>query len=358
MVSIIPDVLYFWVDQIEFDMVPPSFDFEHNLDFDNTPSGYCSIYINGAFYDFEYRLIFARWFGKCYQFSISLENKPVVCFTMLYGTDASRVQTWWRIVIHSTFLVVTSNGMLPYSIVDFISNAFPSANYRITRLDIALDVSTPLPKLKSYFDKIPRFHTEMWEDIKYEWYAQTYYTASLKKWKNRYRLFRIYDKVLDSFNKWKTWLFPHLYGNEVRRVELELRERALKSLPYSLFQILSPGSTIITSIFSSHLSQYSTLFERDPNIYTLCARQYSSTVLPDCSKTKNYIDNLQLPPKYVQVFLWYAKKIMNAVWEKQFLQLLRENKVLHTACLMKRSTRKKRMVQDVSYIFNSSPSKL
>ena len=343
MVSILPDVLYFWVDQIEFDMVTPAFDFERRLNINNTPSWYCSIFVNGTFYDFEYRLIYARGFGNSYQFTTVVQNQPVVCFSLLYGSAASRVKTPGRIVIHSTFLVITSNGMLPYSMIDFISSAFPSINYRITRLDIALDVSTPLPKLISYWDKIPRFHSEMWVDLKYEWYAQTYYTSALQKKDNRYRLFRIYDKVLDSFRKGKVWLFPHLQWPEVRRVELELRERALTSLPYSLFQILSSGSTVVTSIFASHLSQYSSLFERDPDIYTLCTRQYSKASVLDASIIfDNHIDAIQLPPKYVQVFLGYAKKIVAAVWEKAFLQILRENKVLHTACLMKRSSRKKR----------------
>ena len=70
----------------------------------------------------------------------------------------------------------------------------------------------------------------------------------------------------------------------------------------------------MTSIFASHLSQYSSLFERDPDIYTLCTRQYSKASVLDASIIfDNHIDAIQLPPKYVQVFLGYAKKIVAAV---------------------------------------------
>lgn len=118
------------------------------------------------------------------------------------------------------------------------------------------------------FDKVGQWHSAIGKDRKHEGFAQTYYSNELQNSKNRNRLFRVYDKILDSFRKGKTWLFPHLSGQaDVRRVELELRPDycqrlcnpygADTSLPYVKHVLdLVDDHSVLEAVFKSNLADY------------------------------------------------------------------------------------------------------
>lgn len=346
------NIKYFGIDHLEFEFVKPLFEFNKSIDFDNSNFAYVDLEINGEICHFEYRSFQPQGFWLSYQFSLSVHDRPVPCFAIMYGTTVGSITSKSKIVIYSWFFVITQNGMVSFSIREFLSNYFqPQTFYRIKRLDIALDLALPLPEIKAYFDKIEKFHAWIWIDKTYPDCHQTYYTNDTQRTRNRYKLVRIYDKILDSFSKKKTWLFPHLHtSEEIRRVELELRVKACEPLKYQLFDLLEEDWVKLWNLFRSHMTSYSTFFHKHDDLQNLHAVRYSL----DSREIKDYfLKHHHLPTDYVKVFLGYARKIVDAIGEKEFLQLLRENKVLHTACLMKRSTRKKRMVQDVSHIFHN-----
>ena len=341
--SFLDSVHYFGIDQLEIGYVNPSFDFCREVDLDNSNYGFVDIHMHWVQYSLTYESFVPRAFGKSFMFSIAVKDplsgvhKSVPLFSVIYGAEKANIISDGKIVFYSSFFVVTQNGMLPFSVSDFIAVYFPlfSPNrfersldlkyhvlhekaYKILRLDIACDVSTPLVNLIKRFDKVDKFYAEIGRDKVYEKMAQTYYTNDTQRWKNKYKLVRIYDKLLDSFKKNKTWLFPHLNsGGEMRRIELELRIKCTEAIPYNLLTLLESPNNEITELFCSHMSKYSSFFPK--TLKNLTKRDYGKdeVLLADY-----WLKYHHLPDDYIASFSWYARKIINAIWNDNFLNLL------------------------------------
>lgn len=354
------DIKYFGIDHLEIDFLPTTIEYCKSLDIDNSNYGYTEIQMHGKTYHLWYMAFNPSGYWPSYQFSIALHDRPVPLFAIMYGTKKADIESKSKIVFYSWFFVVTQNGMLPFTMFEFIEKYFPRIqtpwnlaprNYEIKRLDIALDLALPLPDILAKFDKITKFHAWIWIDKTYEDHHQTYYTADTKKTQNRYKLIRIYDKILDSFTKKKTWLFPHLHTNEeIRRVELELRKHACEALTFTLEELLQDAHTCLSRVFRSHLSSYSTFFQKE--IENLHSTRYSL----DPQDLKNYyLSHNHLPIDYAKTFLWYTRKIVDAIGEKNLLQLLRENGIIHRSCYIKNSTRAWRLKKDAQHVFRHTP---
>lgn len=172
------------------------------------------------------------------------------------------------------------------------------------RLDVCVDLSAPLPEVLAAFDKVPQFHSVIGKDKKHQGYAQTYYTDEVQNGLNRSRLVRVYDKMLDSFRKGKTWLFPHLAdAPEVRRVELELRPEFCARLGRSPLDLVSDDE-LLRRVFNSSLADYSTHALK--SVPLAKCRRYSTDLRRDfCALGR-------LPSRYLAQALGYVRKIREA----------------------------------------------
>lgn len=345
--SFLDSVKYFWVDHLEIAYVPPAFEFCRRVDNDNSSFWFVDLPMSGEVFRFTYETFEPQWFWQCYKFSVSVRGASVPVFAIMYGATRWKITSHPKIVFYSAFFVVTTNGMLPFSVSAFLFQYFPlvprsapapvasayetfsplspdrpyshHVAYEIRRLDIALDVDTPLPELLPKFDKLRRgFHAQIWKDKTYKDLSQTYYTNDLQKSKNKYKLVRVYDKILDSFEKNKSWLFPHLSANkEVRRIELELRKNCCENIPFNLITLLESPNNELTQLFQSHMSDYSSFFQK--TLKNLTKRDYGKD---DWDLKKYFLEHDHLPLDYLASFTGYSKKILGAVGKEHFLSLI------------------------------------
>lgn len=131
--------------------------------------------------------------------------------------------------------------------------------------------------------------------------------------KNSYELKRIYNKILDSKNKGKLWLYDHQYKddqwkyyNEVTRFETELREDLVK---YYKFECLKDNDFIFYRLVKS--------FYKFNSQYFKFLKKEDFTNYLDKIKAENKIQNEQIKNWLSQeIQSPYQKKLLNIVKEK------------------------------------------
>jgi len=172
-------------------------------------------------------------------------------------------------------------------------------------MDISYDTTEELPKLIKRFDKNVKFHSQIGDDAKYQGYFQTYYTSSVQNSTNRTRQVRIYDKILDSFKKKKSFLFPHLKGKEeVRRIELELRPDYCKRIVMHPFDILDNFDNVLSNIFQKNMSKYSTYYS---NVVIAGLKPYD--LAGDSMLKEIFMQTGQIPKDYMSRVNGYMSSV-------------------------------------------------
>lgn len=317
--------IYFNADFLEFTIdnfrkLPffKNYNFTFDLDFDNSSQGF--IKIHEIWKTLSYRKVNFKNYENWLIFSISIDD---IAFDIFYlakwKVNKAKITTKDKVWFYSTFFTLDFLWKLNFTIVDFYKSLFYHKNNKIHRLDICLDVAVDVETLTNTLFKDVKFYSTLWADEKNKFFAQTYYLKNPMSSQNRFYIFRIYDKLLDTFKKWKNFLFSYLEDFEnVRRIELEIRSDSAKLLLYKIEDILTNNFYCLEEIFKWYLmkkwnSNLEFLFslEEFKNLWILSSLNVKRNVFD----LKNYYaTNLQIPKNYISKWHWYLKKIYSVWW--------------------------------------------
>lgn len=321
--------IYFWVDFLEFTIdnfknlnFSKKYDFTFNLDLDNSSQWF----INTDYWIFSYRKVNFKNYNWWLIFTISIDW---VAFDIFYfafwAVNKAKIKTKSKIWFYSTFFVLENIWKLPFSILDFYLQNFQNSRNSLHRLDICLDVSADIETLNYTIFKDVNFFSSIWKDKKNNMFAQTYYIKNPLSSQNRFYVFRIYDKILDTFKKWKNFLFSYLEDYEdVRRIELELRQDSCSMIAHNIEDILKNEKFIWEQIFKRY-------FWRCCNIIELQKLSWFENIseLDLKTKIKNRIDLADvywslwhIPKNYISMANWYIKKIYDVSGIDGIIELL------------------------------------
>lgn len=319
MINFKKDLLFFWIDELELilntdldfkDSVYFSDELIFNLDDDNTSLAY----INILWINFKYSKIFPKGYEYGLKFETIIDDKIIDCFAILKGRKWRVITSKNKVVFYSSFFILEHLKKLPFSILEF-TTAF---NYVwINRLDLAFDIPYNIEILQEELFKNVNFFAQIWRDVKNELFSQTYYIWNPRSDRNRKYIFRIYDKILDTFRKQKGFLYPHLQNQtDVRRIELELRAEECKRLNFDLYDILKNEKNCLMKIFANYFNKYSIKKIDADKIYL---KSYTSDFI---DLKKLYLDNKQIPKDYMSRAYWYINNIKENTWYNWLFDVL------------------------------------
>jgi len=182
-------------------------------------------------------------------------------------------------------------------IIDFINeNLFIN---KVRRFDLALDVNKSIQEIFTDF-RILKQKGSMFFDEK--WGIQTYYIWEKKNRLNKSLLIRIYDKIADIKQKELQSLYSdYLLYDNVTRLELEFRSELSCNL---VLNGLLDRSYIFW-LFLAYISKHTEIFS-----------EFDNTTVAKLIRPKKDVDvsrlsyDKVLKQRYLNTFLWYARKIM------------------------------------------------
>lgn len=205
-----------------------------------------------------------------------------------------------KLVIYGSLFTAEHNGFLSFKITDFHKKYFPTST-DIARLDLCADFEATKPEILTIFDKvIPKFTSQMGTDPKYPECSLTYYQWDTSRSKNPYKVLRIYDKKVESFESWKTYLYPYVsYCDDVQRVEIEMRSVLLSQLNLK-FPELYEDKTRLENLFSTEIEPYSSFFEHFD--FTRTYKKYQKTQISYLKSIPNRYKTHQCFPIVSKVF--------------------------------------------------------
>jgi len=314
------DYIFFWLDELEFtiDDYKKSvliYDEENlqplvwDLDFDNSNQWY----INFATLNWSYTSFSTRGFEKWLKFSTIIDKKNIDLFCILKWRENKWIdrKTKDKVVFYSSFFVLENSNKLPFSINEFFETFFDWKK-TLYRLDIAFDLPYEIKKIKQNLFKNVNFFSEIWIDKKHPEFSQTYYIKNPLSNTNRKFIFRIYDKILDTWRKKKGFLYPHLENNpDVRRIELELRPEECKRFVWiNITDILINKNKCVQKIFTKYFNRFT---EKKLKYDDIVLKKY---VNEKFDLNSFYLENWHIPKDYVSHFHWYIKNIYQNTWYK------------------------------------------
>jgi hypothetical protein len=304
------DLLFFWIDALELYLQSSDiYDDDGSLiDFtwlndSNTP--FMKKYLNDIAFTITPKN--PKWFFCWYQFSTVLDDTALPLFQINFSKNYQNENSTKRfvLVIYSTFFVIEK--LFWFTIKTFIEKFFDPVDIR--RVDIAIDVPY---NVQFVIDKMftgVHFNSSIWKIESKPWFYETYYIWDVKSDKNRNYVIRIYDKIKDSFKKWKSYLFPYLDGNnEVRRIEIEFRPGLCSRLPFTWQDLLSHNSPQVRDLFCSYYNKYvTTPFQLEYDKIQLIPYWYDEYNLKHQFKTLWFV-----PSMYVSRVKGYTDKVFEA----------------------------------------------
>lgn len=310
------DYLFFWLDELEFTLWDIKKDVYisdtstqekplWNLDDDN--SNFWEI--NFASFDWTYSNIKPKGYEKWLMFQTVIDWKSIPCFWLLKGRHNKWINnpSKDKVVFYSSFFVLEYLNKLPFKLSEFYENYFTSET-QLYRLDVALDVPYKIPDLKNKIFPKVNFFSQIGRDTKHPEFSQTYYINNPQNDKNRKYIFRIYDKIKDTFVKKKWFLYPHLKNNpDVRRIELELRPEECKRLPeQNISNILNNNDKIIQKVFTKFFNRFTEkqLAYKDIELTPYKNKQYNLQDL--------FLEKWHIPTDYMLRVHWYIRNVYEA----------------------------------------------
>ncbi len=318
-INIKDDYIFFWLDHLEFTIKdyqesPSLYDYNtqewpcFNIDWDNSDWWHMSF----AWIHWTYHRFSPPWYSDWLRFSASFEWRSVSLFAILKWKENRGI--WQRskdkVVFYSTFFVLEKSDKLDFSIKEFYEAFFTDDKTDLHRLDIAIDLPYDIKKIKSQLLKDVNFFSEIWNDKKHPEFSQTYYINNPQSNSNRKFLFRVYDKILDTWKKQKWFLYPHLIHNhDVRRIELELRPEECKRITdFSISDILENRNKPIQRIFTKYFNRYT---EHELHYKDIELKKYTNVKF---DLKSYYLQHWHIPKDYLSRSHWYLKTIQNNTW--------------------------------------------
>lgn len=243
--------------------------------------------------NYEYKIVFNYKWIDCYAYHVWQENGAVT-------TEDYLAVYWIAFVLFENLA----------EIIDFINSELNVTWLR--RFDLTTDILFDIKQIHKEFWKLKQKWSIFFDE---NWDIQTFYIWEKKKKNNRYKLLRVYNKKDDILLKQRQKYYPdYLKKNYVTRIEIEIRSELAKNC--TLNSLLDRW--YIFDMFLTYIAKYTDIF----NWF-----KYKETRLNQINK-KVSIENLKsdqyLKSKYVNIFRWYAKTILEIWWCPVDI-LLREN---------------------------------
>ncbi len=317
--------IYFFCDFLEFTI--PSFssinfnkkyNYTFNLDLDNSSQWF--IFVDEISKTLSYRKVNFKNYNWGLIFSISVDDISFdIFYFALWAKNKANIETKSKIWFYSTFFILQNLWKLNFNISDFYKNNFYNSLNKLHRLDICLDVNNTIEELNSTLFKDVYFFSTLWKDIKNNMFSQTYYIKNPLSSKNRFYIFRIYDKILDTFKKWKNFLFSYLWDYEdVRRIELELRQDSCNMIKENIIDIINNKDFVLEKIFKYYLfkkwNSNLDFFKSMNEFKELWSLSFFSNIKNRININDIYWKLWHIPNNYISMAHWYIKKIYSLSW--------------------------------------------
>ena len=308
--------LFFWIDNFEFTI----WNFEdnvyienivYNIDYDNTSFWY----VEAFWVEFQYSKFLTSWYEYWLKFLTVIEWRIIDCFALLKWKKTKIMTSKNKVVFYSSFFILERLNKLPFTILEFMLCFWTP---KLHRIDLALDVELHISEINKFFFDWVNFFSQIWIDKKNPNFSQTYYIWNPQSDRNRKFIFRIYDKILDSIKKKKSFLFPHLKDSQdVRRIELELRpEECSRFIWYDCYDFLSNKDNILERVFCNYFNKFSS-FKIDFSQIKLTKYENIRFDLQS-----HYLKTWQIPKDYLSRSRWYLKNIKDNTGYQWVLELL------------------------------------
>lgn len=243
--------------------------------------------------NYEYKIVFNYKWIDCYAYHVWKENWAVT-------TEDYMAIYWIAFVLFPELS----------EIIDFINKEMEINKLR--RFDLAIDVLKDIKQIHKKFKKLKQKWSIFFDE---NWEIQTFYIWEKKKKNNRYKLLRVYNKKYDIHIKHRQKHYPdYLKQKDVTRIEIEIRSELAKNC--TLNSLLD--RSYIFDMFLTYINNYTEIFSWFKyNITRL--NQVNKKVSIDALKSDQYLKS-----RYVNIFRWYAKTILE-IWWCPVDFLLREN---------------------------------
>lgn len=294
------EIYYFWVDYIEVvwtlkKLEEINFWFWFNEGNKKEIFPWFVVRRENKVTNYEYKIVFNYKWTDCYAYHIWQENWAI--------TTHDYLAVYWI-----AFVIFPELS----EIIEFINTEIDVIWLR--RFDLALDVLIDIKYIHKNFNKLKQKGSIFFWD---EWEVQTFYIWEKKKKNNRYKLLRVYNKKEDLLIKKRQRFYPdYLTKDNVTRIEIEIRSELAKNC--TLESLLDRG--YIFDMYLTYMNKYTDIFK---------GFKYEETRLNQINK-KVSIENLKsdqyLKSRYVNIFRWYAKTILEIGWCPTDL-LLKDNLV-------------------------------
>lgn len=209
------------------------------LDFDNSNNWKLDDYeiIKSEVPRYYYKIIFSRYWKSLfayYKWKPKSKEQPVA--------TKDYIVVYW-----------TAFKILEYEEVLWFLEWYLSLRH-CRRFDICIDLRINIDELlKNHFNDY-----KTWRDYRKSWSTETRYFWELKNSKNKRQLIRVYNKIVDIFEKNKIDLYQdYLTFPNITRVELEIRPELAKVRDYK--EVFDDA--LLIWILKNYLYKYTKIFE-------------------------------------------------------------------------------------------------
>lgn len=244
-----------------------------------------------------------------YQYKISIRKDSRTLFAWYRGDQLNEyIETRDYFVAYWTAFQVLSLPEILDFIDTYIALDYPDMrkwkkSHTVKRLDIALDIRKDIKVLLSKFKDLKQKWSKFFDE---RGNVQTYYIGEKKPTKNKALLIRVYDKIADIYQKEKQAYYPdYLKEDFITRIELEFRSELLKYVKLSQFLDRSYSF----GIYCLYLSKHTNLLKKFENEDVCKLTRYDKRIDMEDLHHRQLTRN-----RYVNTFLWYAKKFLSLRW--------------------------------------------
>lgn len=185
-----------------------------------------------------------------YKYKLFFEYRWVNVMSYHEGTSHWVVETKNHIRIEWKWLVLLWVDFF----VNILKKYFTFDWFR--RLDVFVDLKLPLEEVLSHFKELKQSWNDMFWNMGQ---LITHYIWKYKTSENRYKLIRIYNKLLEiKWNKTqKLYGTPYLEQKHVTRIEIEFRQELCKNITFENFQDIE----FLKNLFITHIQKHTKIFD-------------------------------------------------------------------------------------------------
>lgn len=275
------NIIHFWLDHLEiYATFAYEKDFFDSLDFDNSNVWELEdyVYTKTAIPNYLYKIFFHK------------DGYPV--FAYQKGDKTRNIKTKDILIIHWTAFKVLSKEEILYFIEWYFKDVLTNR-----RFDICIDVPFLTKSVLAQFKNLKWKGAEFYDE---EGNIATKYIWEKQNQKNKRKIIRVYNKILDIIASKKVKLFKdYLQFSYVTRIELEVRPEYARNTTYR--DVFNEDN--IKAIFKNYISYHTEIFNFiSKDKIQLCKKK---TIDISSEEYQWYYYKIQRK----NVFLWHARTI-------------------------------------------------